>query len=45
MFIKIKVFLLGFWEGKGECGMTYPNDYLNEAYDWGRSLRRMSRTN
>jgi len=48
MFLILKAFCIGFIEGKGEMGLTWddPNLYhLNECYDWGRSLRRMSRTN
>lgn len=40
----IRAFFLGFIEGKGDYGLTWHDRKLNEAYDWGRSLRRMSRT-
>lgn len=40
---KLTAFWLGFKEGRGDTGRTWENRTLNEWYDWGRSLRRLSR--
>ena len=39
----LKAFWLGFLEGDGDMGRTWRDPRMNEAYDWGRSLRRGSR--
>lgn len=42
----VLAFITGFLEGHDALfGRTYENPDLNEAYDWGRALRRRSRVN
>jgi hypothetical protein len=41
----IKAFCAGFRDGNSDVGRTYDDLRLSEAYDWGRSLRRLSRQN
>ena len=40
----IRAFLLGFYEGAGDVGITFddnPESPSSRAYDYGRNLRRM----
>jgi len=41
---RIRIFLLGLWECRGDCGLTFDNDAespKSRVYDHGRNLGRI----
>jgi hypothetical protein len=40
MFHHPKIAYLGFVEGLGNLGLTFEEDMKNDAYDFGRYIRR-----